>query len=570
MDLNSWILPLIVAIPFIATGIIILLDKRPDIREGVSLIAAILTFLLCILVLPSAFADVPLSSPTLQVLPGLSIHLSADALGLLFACIASGLWIITTIYNIGYMRGRGEHSQTRYYACFAITIGAVMGVALSTNLFSLFVFYEILAIAAYPLVVHTETREAMAAGQKYLIYTQGGGVAILAGMMTLLGMGCSLDFVAGGNPGISALAPVYARLAFFLLFAGFDVKAALVPLHGWLPTAMVAPTPVSGLLHAVAVVNTGVFGIFRLMWYVYGPEAMIGLGLRDIVIAAAVITIITGSLFALRQDRVEFLAPVDVFKHFEREHGDHVFLDPLDRVLRAQFPVARAGAQHLDKRKPPAVDLVLECFADRLPGPHMLFRIGQGHTLDVGGTIQGVQKLTYTHGRALNPKFPSPWRSGRLLSERSGRSHLPAGHTVNSVVHEKDRDGFSTVCRMQNLISADGGKIAIALVSKNDGVWTDSFHAGRYGRSSAMRCGDVADIHIVIHEYGASDRADQDCPIPNAELIDRFSNELVEDSMTASGAVMGYFRVPAFALIPVVKSYRSAMRNFPHTLSPFS
>jgi formate hydrogenlyase subunit 3/multisubunit Na+/H+ antiporter MnhD subunit len=302
MDLNSWILPLIVAIPFIATGIIILLDKRPDIREGVSLIAAILTFLLCILVLPSAFADVPLSSPTLQVLPGLSIHLSADALGLLFACIASGLWIITTIYNIGYMRGRGEHSQTRYYACFAITIGAVMGVALSTNLFSLFVFYEILAIAAYPLVVHTETREAIAAGQKYLIYTQGGGVAILAGMMTLLGMGSSLDFVAGGNPGIAALAPVYARLAFFLLFAGFGVKAALVPLHGWLPTAMVAPTPVSGLLHAVAVVNTGVFGIFRLMWYVYGPEAMIGLGLRDIVIAAAVITIITGSLFALRQD----------------------------------------------------------------------------------------------------------------------------------------------------------------------------------------------------------------------------------------------------------------------------
>jgi formate hydrogenlyase subunit 3/multisubunit Na+/H+ antiporter MnhD subunit len=302
MDLNSWILPLIVAIPFVATGIIILLDKRPDAREGVSLIAAILTFLLCIFVLPSAFAEVPQSSPILQVLPGLTIHLFADALGLLFACIASGLWIITTVYNIGYMRGRGEHGQTRYYACFAITIGAVMGVALSTNLFSLFVFYEILAIAAYPLVVHTETREAMAAGQKYLIYTQGGGVAILAGMMTLLGMGSSLDFVAGGNPGITALAPVYARLAFFLLFAGFGVKAALVPLHGWLPTAMVAPTPVSGLLHAVAVVNTGVFGIFRLMWDIYGPEAMIGLGLRDIVIAAAVITIITGSLLALRQD----------------------------------------------------------------------------------------------------------------------------------------------------------------------------------------------------------------------------------------------------------------------------
>jgi len=302
MDLNTFILPLIVAIPFVATCFIIMLDTRPDAREAVSLLAAILTFLLCIIVLPSAFAEVPMSSPILHILPGLTLHLFADALGLLFACIASGLWIITTIYNIGYMRGRGDQYQTRYYAFFAITIGAVMGVALSTNLFSLFVFYEILAIAAYPLVVHTETREAMAAGTKYLIYTQGGGVAILAGMMLLLGMGCSLDFIAGGNPGVTSLAPQYARLAFFLLFAGFGVKAALVPIHGWLPSAMVAPTPVSGLLHAVAVVNTGVFGIFRLMWDIYGPEAMIGLGLRDIVIAAAVITIISGSLLALRQD----------------------------------------------------------------------------------------------------------------------------------------------------------------------------------------------------------------------------------------------------------------------------
>lgn len=302
MTESPWILPLIVGIPFLATCLIILLDRRPDAREGVSLVSAILTFVLCLLALPSAFAPAPLTTPPLSVLPGLSLHLAADALGLLFACIGSGLWIVTTVYNIGYMRGRNEHAQTRYYACFAITIGAVMGVALSSNLFSLFVFYEILAIAAYPLVAHSETKEALAAGRKYLIYTQAGGVAILAGMMTLLGMGSSLDFIAGGNPGIALLSPEFARIGFLLLMAGFGVKAALVPVHGWLPSAMVAPTPVSGLLHAVAVVNTGVFGLMRLMWDLYGPRMMLELGLRNLVIAVAVITIIIGALLALRQD----------------------------------------------------------------------------------------------------------------------------------------------------------------------------------------------------------------------------------------------------------------------------
>lgn len=302
MDLQPWILPAIVLVPFAASCAIIILNRKPDAREAVSLLAAILTFSLCLMVLPSAFAAAPPTAPELPVLPGLSVHLFADALGLLFACIASGLWIITSVYNIGYMRGRNEHAQTRYYACFAITIGAVMGVALSSNLFSLFVFYEILAIAAYPLVVHTETKEALLAGKKYLIYTQGGGVAVLAGMMTLLGMGSTLDFIAGGNPGVATLAPEFARLAFLLLFIGFGVKAAIVPLHGWLPSAMIAPTPVSGLLHAVAVVNTGVFGLMRLMLYVFGPGLMVSLGLREMVIACAVVTIITGCLFALRQD----------------------------------------------------------------------------------------------------------------------------------------------------------------------------------------------------------------------------------------------------------------------------
>ena len=272
MDVQPWMLALIVTVPLAGSGAVILLRNHPDAREAASLVSAILTFVFCILSLPSAFATQPVSTPALQVLPGLGLQFTADALGLLFASIASLLWIITTVYNIGYMRGVHEHAQTRYYASFALVIGAVMGVALSSNLFSLLVFYELITIATYPLVVHTETPEAFAAGRKYLFYTLNGGIAFVGGAMILFVTSHSLDFVAGGAPGIASIDPGFARLAFILLLSGFGVKAALVPLHGWLPDAMVAPTPVSGLLHAVAVVNAGVFGLMRLMLYLYGTR----------------------------------------------------------------------------------------------------------------------------------------------------------------------------------------------------------------------------------------------------------------------------------------------------------
>lgn len=302
MDPNQWVLILTVLMPFIGALFILLLKNNPDARELASLSTAILTFLLAAASVSQVFAGTTVSTPFLELLPGLGIQFAADGLGLLFACLASLLWIITTVYSIGYMRGLREHAQTRYYACFALTIGAVMGLALSSNLFSLFIFYEILTLATYPLIVHSGTPEALSAGRKYLIYTLSGGVAILVGMMTLLAMGNSLDFIPGGNAGIASMAPEFARLAFLLLFAGFGVKAALVPIHGWLPSAMVAPTPVSGLLHAVAVVNAGVFGIFRLIFYLYGPGLMVTLNLQNFVIAAAIITILVGSLLALLQD----------------------------------------------------------------------------------------------------------------------------------------------------------------------------------------------------------------------------------------------------------------------------
>ncbi|MGE5831743.1 MAG: proton-conducting transporter membrane subunit, partial [Methanomicrobiales archaeon] len=302
MDGTAWALTLTVAVPFIGAAAILALRNRPDEREAASLVTAVATFLLAASALPPLFASGGAMTPSLTVLPGFTIQLHGDALGLLFATLASFLWILTTVYSIGYMRGLKEHAQTRYYASFALVIGATMGVALSANLFSLFIFYEILTVATYPLVVHRETEEAFAAGRKYLVYTLSGGVAILAGTFLLAGMGASLDFVAGGAPSVAALAPAFARLAFLLLFAGFAVKASIVPLHGWLPSAMIAPTPVSGLLHAVAVVKAGVFGILRLLLYLYGPDLVGSLGLQNLVIGAAVLTIIVGSLFALLQD----------------------------------------------------------------------------------------------------------------------------------------------------------------------------------------------------------------------------------------------------------------------------
>ena len=295
-----------VAAPFLGAILVIALTNHPNARETSSFIVGIVTFLLATFNIPAVLngQSVSITLAVMSSHPQLQLTLWADGLGLLFAGLASFLWIITTVYSTGYMRGLNEHAQTRYFACFSLVIGATMGVSLAQNLLTLFIFYEILTISTYPLVIHKETEEAFAAGRKYLVYTLGGGAAILVGTLALLaaGGGGAISFVAGGNRTLGSIPLEFARVAFVLLFVGFGVKAALVPEHGWLPSAMVAPTPVSGLLHAVAVVKAGVFGLLRLMLFLYGPSLITTLGMQDLVIAVAVITILVGSLFALTQD----------------------------------------------------------------------------------------------------------------------------------------------------------------------------------------------------------------------------------------------------------------------------
>ena len=306
IDLHETALVGTVVAPFLGALAVLALRSHTNARESASFVAGVATFLMAVANLPSVFNGrvVTVTLAVISSHPELRLVLWADGLGLLFASLASFLWIITTVYSTGYMRGLQEHAQTRYFACFAVVIGATMGVSLAQNLLTLFVFYEVLTIATYPLVVHNETEEAFQAGRKYLVYTLGGGAAVLVGMLALLaaGSGEAITFVPGGNISLNSISLEFARVAFVLLFAGFGVKAALVPEHGWLPSAMIAPTPVSGLLHAVAVVKAGVFGLLRIMLFLFGPTLMAVLGVQNLVIAVAVITILVGSLFALTQD----------------------------------------------------------------------------------------------------------------------------------------------------------------------------------------------------------------------------------------------------------------------------
>ncbi|AZH25554.1 proton-conducting transporter transmembrane domain-containing protein [Haloplanus aerogenes] len=304
-DIASLRPALAVAIAAVAVVPILASGRRPNVREGWTVIAAASAFALVASMLPAAIGGTTYVSHLGTLVAGVELSLQADPLGLLFATVASLLWLITSFYSIGYMRGLSEHAQTRYFASFAASVAAALGVAMASNLVTLFVFYELLTVATYPLVTHDETAEARAAGRKYLAYTFGGGVAVLAGTVMVATMAGTTAFTAGGIAGLANADPVLARAAFVLLIGGFGVKAALMPLHSWLPDAMVAPTPVSGLLHAVAVVKSGVFGIARVVLDVYGVDltGSLGMGLPLAVVAAA--TLLIASVIALRQNNLK-------------------------------------------------------------------------------------------------------------------------------------------------------------------------------------------------------------------------------------------------------------------------
>ena len=303
---------LAVLVSLVASGLIIASYRSPNVREAWTLLAAVAKFVVVASMLPRVLEGTAFEWTIIELVSGVPFVLRADALGMLFAVLASGLWIITSLYSIGYMRGNDETNQTRYFAAFAVSLSATMGIAFAGNLVTIFVFYELLSIATYPLVAHDETDEARSAGRKYLAYTLfGGGVLVLAGTVLVYWLTGTVSFTAGGIDELAAADPGLAMLAFFLLAIGFGVKAGIMPLHQWLPEAMVAPTPVSGLLHAVAVVKSGAFGVSRVVLDVFGPELVFELSLpfgfsAGLVLSTiGAITLTAASLIALRKDHLK-------------------------------------------------------------------------------------------------------------------------------------------------------------------------------------------------------------------------------------------------------------------------
>ena len=284
----------------------ILLARRvPNVREAVSLVTAVSNFGVVLWMFARHQAGEEIAYTLVEFGRGMSLSFRVDALGLIFALVASGLWILNTLYSIGYMRAHHEHKQTRFFACFAISIAAVMGGAFSANLLTMFVFYELLTLCTYPLVIHAETDKARAGAKRYVTYLLGTSIGFqLPAIFLTWTMAGSFDFKDGGLlAGVTADPTLL--LVTFVLFLGGIAKCGMMPFHSWLPAAMVAPTPVSALLHAVAVVKMGVFGVSRVVLHVFGTDKLAEIGAADVLLVGACFTIVCGSVVALVQDNLK-------------------------------------------------------------------------------------------------------------------------------------------------------------------------------------------------------------------------------------------------------------------------
>jgi len=297
-------LQLTIILPAIGALLIVLTNSKPNLREAVTLtIAAILLYVVANLYSGLA-SNQQITAFWWELLPGLTISFKVEPLGMLFALVASFLWLVTTCYAIGYMRTHKERNQTRFYCCFAIAISSVMGIAFSDNLFSLFIFYEVLTLSTYPLVTHAGTREAKKSGRVYLGILLGTSVLfLLLAVSSTWFIAQSVEFKAGGV--FSEDVDKTLASILLLLFVFGIGKAAIMPFHRWLPAAMVAPTPVSALLHAVAVVKAGVFTIIKVSAFIFGLDLLEQLPTSQFLLYLAAASVLIASLVAMRQDNLK-------------------------------------------------------------------------------------------------------------------------------------------------------------------------------------------------------------------------------------------------------------------------
>jgi len=295
------------AAPLLAAFLIWVLGEhiKPNTREAITFIASIVVIAAVWTLVPHAHAGEVLDITLLEIVKGLSFRLNVDAAGMVFACVGSTLWLLTSIYSVGYMRCHGEKNQTGYFACFAICIAAAMGICFSANLLTFFMFYELLTVATYPLVSHYRDEEAVKSGRKYLAYTLISGQIMFAAIVIVYVYAGTLDFTPGGFLSADVLPAPMALLVFFMMVGAGMVKSGVMPFHSWLPAAMVAPTPVSALLHAVAVVKAGAFCTLRVVLYVFGPEFAKECMGSTILGWMAVCTILISSFIAFRKDNLK-------------------------------------------------------------------------------------------------------------------------------------------------------------------------------------------------------------------------------------------------------------------------
>ncbi len=291
-------------LPLATCPVIGLVGSRPNVRDAISFIAGLLTFGTVLTLLPHVQLGVYPALSLFEILPGVSLAFRVEPLGMIFGLVASGLWIVTGVYGVGYMRGHHEVDQTRFFFFFAFAITAALGVAYAANLLTLFVFYELLTLSTYPLVTHARTPEALRGGRIYLGILLSTSVAflLLAVLWTYFAAG-TLDFTPGGILAGKVDTPaLYVLLGLFAFGTG---KAALMPFHRWLPAAMVAPTPVSALLHAVAVVKAGVFTVLKVLVYVFGIDLLRDTGASVWLMYVAGGTVLMASLVAMTKDNLK-------------------------------------------------------------------------------------------------------------------------------------------------------------------------------------------------------------------------------------------------------------------------
>jgi len=405
-------LQLCLLVPALGAAGIVAAGRWPNLRETVTLVTAAALFV-CVLAVLAGLLDGDLPTVVLaEPLPGLPLALRPEPLGVLFALLASGLWLVTSVYSIGYMRAKQEKHQTRFYLCFAIALVGAMGVALASNLLTLFVFYEVLTLSTYPLVAHAGTPEAIRGARTYLGILLATSIGLfLPAILWTYSVAGTLDFRPGGVLA-GHLGPVETALLLGLFVLGIG-KAAVMPVHRWLPAAMVAPTPVSALLHAVAVVKAGVFTITKVVIYIFGLEFLAGVPAERILVYVAGFTVVASSIVALRQDNLKRLLAYSTIGQLSYIVLAAMVLTPLAEIGAALHMVAHgvakitlfftAGAIYVAAGKTRVSEL--DGIAHRMPWTLTAFAIGALSMVGVPPTAGFVSKWYIIAGAFQNDLY---------------------------------------------------------------------------------------------------------------------------------------------------------------------